>query len=53
LTLSGQGDLPLGRRYLGKTCKPVLMLGESGLVFNRGPVLTFVPTAVILKGEPK
>jgi hypothetical protein len=53
LTMTGQGGLPGGRRYLGNTCKPVLMLGESGVVINREHVLTFLPTAVILQGEQK
>jgi hypothetical protein len=53
LPLTMTAGLPVGRRYLGKTCKPVLMLGESGLVINREHVLTFLPTAVILKAEPK
>jgi hypothetical protein len=29
------------------------MLGESGLVTNGERVLTFLPTEVILKGDPK
>jgi hypothetical protein len=53
LTMSPQGGLTFGRRYLGNTCKRVLMLGESGLVINRGHVLTILPTVAILKVEPK
>jgi hypothetical protein len=53
LTLIGSGALPMGRRYLGRNCKPVLLLGESGLAINCQTALTFVPTAEILKADRK
>jgi hypothetical protein len=52
-TFIGSGAPPMGRRYLGRSCKPVLVLGESGLVINRQTALTFVPTAEILKADRK